>query len=147
MKNDPVDLGAESQQSMSFLFRESDFLHRAIFKSPITEKLALRYGEMHQHLFLHVPFRLQESLRRIMEKRLDVEAVEVALRNKKSPHLLSQKMQALAYLAEATEGYYGYFVNESESRVPGFLTVAYQVLRTAYKKAKGKLLVWRYRLV
>jgi hypothetical protein len=83
----------------------------------------------------------------IVARRLDAEAIELALRVRKGSRVLTRKIQILFYLVEVRSEYYAYFINQ----VPGWwravLRLFGAVVRTGWKCAKGLYLVWRYDFV
>jgi hypothetical protein len=125
---------------------EAEWLHRALFGCPPREVLLSRYAEALRHVLLQADARESLTVQKVVECRLDAEAVEFALR-RPVPHLLTRKLQALAILAEATDGYHEFFTNRRDSRAAAFASLAAAALRTPVKKLRGKYLVWRHKLV
>jgi hypothetical protein len=117
-----------------------------LFDCPPREALLSRYAAAMQHILLQVDPAQALTVQKTVQYRLDVEAVELALR-RPIAHLLTRKLQALALLAEATEGYHDYFANRRGTRVLAFAALTAAVLRTMVKKLKGLYLVRRYKLV
>ena len=87
----------------------------------------------------------QINLSLICRNKLDAESIEYATRSRKT--LLTKKFTLLTYLAEIDSSNYSTFVNQQSNFIAGFLLLALAVLRAPWKLAKGKYLVWRYRLV
>lgn len=128
------------------LHAEAKWLHRALFNCPPHESLLTHYAEAMQHILLQADPAQSLTVQKIVQYRLDAEAVELALRQP-IPHLLTRKLHALALLAEATEGYHIYFTNRRATRPAAFATLAAAVVRTMFKKLQGWYLVWRHELV
>ena len=84
---------------------------------------------------------------KIVARRLDAEAVELALRLRKGPSILTKKIQILFYLLEVRSAYYSFFVGERESRPRAILGMLFSVFQTAMKSLKGVYLVRRHGLV
>jgi hypothetical protein len=125
---------------------EADWLHRALFGVAVPPPLAARYAVALACLDIPAGSGQQGTIERVVTARLDVEAVELALR-RRGPHLLTRKLHALTFLAETTHGYHDRFVLERRSRTAAFATLISAGARSAYKWLKGRYLVWRHGLV
>jgi hypothetical protein len=80
----------------------------------------------------------------IVARRLDVEAIELALRHRLPA--LSRRCRALLYLVEAEPAGYRTLTRTAPARATAWLALAVAALRTPYKRAKGRWLVSRHRL-
>lgn len=129
------------------LLREAQFLHRLLFGTEAPPELTEHYAQAHQFIRLSGSDQHFMTVRTVIDLGLDAEAVELALRSRPGRHPLRQKMHILTYLAEADCRYYHLFINDTPSFAKALLILAAQVVRTAGKLVKGKLLVWRYALV
>ncbi len=123
------------------LRREASALHRAVFSRDVFEEVARRYAEAHRIVLLRVDITESEWMRRVLEKRADLEALEVVLRSRQPDHVLCHKFKLLIYIAEAFPEYYVDFVNEERRRAGGFYSVAFHGVRTIYKYLKGRWLL------
>lgn len=120
---------------------EAEYVHQTLFGRSVPDIVAERYIEAHSRLGL--PYK--SVMQRIIERRLDLEAVEYALRNRRSP--LTKKIQIMLYLAEAMSAYHHDFVNARDQRLRAWLLLAAATLRSLYKLAKGRILVHRHELI
>lgn len=118
---------------MSNLAEEARYLHDSLFSRPIDEKTVDRY----------VAANLTEAnIDRIVEKRLDVEAVEFALRHRNPA--LTRKIQILCYLVEVRAEYQDDFI--ATRREPIF-KLLWNIPRAGWKRLKGECLVRLYGLL
>jgi len=118
---------------------EAQALHRALFGSDAPDEIARRYAGAHDHALT----RISDDERAWMARALrsDLEALELAVRLLRPGHVLTRKMKALAYVAEAFPDYYDRFVNGTPRRARAFLTLGWHAARTAVKFLKGWLLL------
>lgn len=137
-------------QSIGSLAREADLFHRVLLQEPMPLGIRARYVEAHQYVFPanELSSRAQEieTIQRVLDQRLDVEAVEMALRRKSPRHLLTQKIHIFLYLVESEPRYYSRFYNDERKRVRSYLILGLLVLQSAFTLLRGMLLIWRYRL-
>jgi hypothetical protein len=82
----------------------------------------------------------------VVERGLDVEAVECALRLAGGPHLLTRKLEVLLALVEVRAPYRPLFANERPGLARGLLRLARAAARAARLLAKGGRLVRRHGL-
>jgi hypothetical protein len=125
---------------------EAEYLHRAIFRRPLPQIVADRYARLHDVCFASADAAQRRTVREIVARQLDAEAVECALRMRAPRHLLTTKVHALLYLVEVRRDYYPIFFNERDAHIRGKVAVVGAVLRTVAKAVKGAYLVRRYRL-
>jgi hypothetical protein len=128
------------------LRREAAFLHAALFDRPPLPAIVERYIAAHRTLLSHADAVQQAVVDRVVDLKLDPVAVEFALRFRAPGHLASTKLRVLVYLAEASEGYFGTFVNAESDRLHAWRALLLAMPRAAYLLAKGVLLVRRHRL-
>lgn len=130
------------------LYREADHLHYCLFSRPISKKTREWYVRAHEFVISNnFEEGRSRTVTRVVENRLDAEAVEFALRNPLNPHPLSKKLQVLVYLTEIQREYYADFVNETQSTFRALIALFTCTCRSVYKRIKGVLLVWGFRLV
>jgi len=128
------------------LEREVRYLHGAFFERDAPPEIVDRYIRANR---VCVP-EDQGSQRRIVcmiSRRLDVEAVELALRWRRVDMLLTRKIQILFYLVEVRRDYYGYFINQDSGRLRAWTALVSSIPCSLWKFAKGTFLIWRYGLV
>ena len=134
-----------SDPDAAALSAEAHALHRAVFGESAPDALVRAYVAAHGALFSDARLDGEESVRRAVERGLDLEAVELVFRLRKKRHALVQKAQILVYLAEALPEYQARMVGGA--RVRGALVkLVGHGARTALKLAKGAYLVRRHRL-
>ena len=122
---------------------EARYLHRAFFREDPPAEVVDRYIAANTLCFPES----SSLILTIVACRLDAEAVELALRLRKGPSILTKKIQILFYLLEVRSAYYSFFVGEKESRPRAILGILFSVFQTAMKSLKGVYLVRRYGLV
>jgi len=126
------------------LAAEARYLYAALFPRQPDPLVVERYCEAHRLLFPDRP--ASPLVARIVERRLDAEAIEYALRRQPEGRELTRKLQILSYLAETRPAGQDEFVNRRDRRGVAMLAVAGAALRSAWKRLKGELLVRRHGL-
>ena len=129
------------------LEREAHHFHTLFFRRPLPGPVVERYVAANQLCFPAVDSKTRELVATIVERRLDAEAIELALRLRKGNRILTRKIQILFYLVEVRSEYYGYFINQVPGWWRGVFRLLAAVARTGWKCAKGLFLVWRYDFV
>ena len=121
--------------------------HALFFRRPLPGPVVDRYVAANHLCFPALDPKTREMVQTIVARRLDAEAIELALRLRKGNRVLTRKIQILFYLVEVRSEYYAYFINQ----VPGWSSAVLRLLgalvRTGWKCAKGLYLVWRYDFV
>ena len=84
---------------------------------------------------------------RIVERRLDAEAIEFALRRRGRGRELTRKLQIASYLAEARAPYLDQFVNLKPSRLRAWSKLTGATLGALWKVCKGEYLIRRHGLL
>lgn len=124
---------------------EANFFYQTLFGKPPSPLLIERYIAAHNFCcFVRSPEQ-QINLSLICRNNLDAESIEYATRSRKT--LLTKKFTLLTCLAEIDSENYPTFVNQQSNFAIGFFLLGLAVVRAPWKLAKGKYLVWRYRLV
>ena len=123
------------------LEREAEHLHASFFRRPAPPAVLERYAAAHSMALPEPGERTRRLIDAVVERRLDVEAVELFLRWRRRDRALSRKVQILFYLVEVRKDYYADFINQRPgvARAVGALLAA--VVRTAWKFVKGWRLV------
>jgi hypothetical protein len=129
----------------SDLAAEARYLHAALFARAPDAVVLERYVQAHRVRFAESAASTLVS--RIVERRLDAEAIEYALRHRGGGRDLTRKLQILCYLAEPLTAYQDEFVNRKNRRIAAILTLAGSALRSGWKRVKGELLVRRHGLL
>ncbi len=125
------------------LREEARHFHAALFQEAVPPELEAAYVEAHRYYCREQPDGI--AIATIVSRKLDVEAIELALRSTRPA--LTRKLRVLVYLAEATPSHYRRLVNEADRPVRAWLSLGGAVLRTGFKYVKGRLLVRRHSLV
>src|ERR1035441_10472022 len=95
---------------------EARHFHALFFHGPLPGPVVERYVAAN-HLCFPVPDpKARRMVETIVTRRLDAEAIELALRLRKGSRVLTRKIQVLFYLVEVRSEYYAYFINQ----VPGW---------------------------
>jgi hypothetical protein len=127
-------------EELERLRAQANYLHRALFGREAPDEVRWQYARvLHRAALVETP---RCDLARLMEREVDVEAMEVALRRRNPSNSLTQRFRVLCYLTEARPEYFDRFVNETPALVVGTLTLWFLTLRSLYKLAKGDFLVW-----
>ena len=129
-----------------FLVREARHLHACLFKTEIPPEVVERYVRANQLCFPHYDEPTVRMLSRLVNRQLDVEAVELVLRTTRKHRLLTRKVQILFYLLEVRSAYYSQFVNTAPDALAIFKLVA-ELIKTGLKFGKGQYLVRKHGLV
>src|SRR5580658_7222193 len=95
----------------SELALEARYLHRAFFGSDPPSEVVDRYIAANL-ICCDEPSALTNT---IVARGLDAEAIELTLRLRKGPTILTKKIQILFYLVEVRSAYYSFFVGGGES--------------------------------
>jgi len=135
------------QQSLT---EEANFLYRALFNKRPSESLTKRFLLSHNSMFLKPDLAQQSTLNKIINLKLDAEAIELSFRRKyngEKKHLITQKLHTISYLAEFESQHFEDYVNETDNLLIGFISGINMVLRTIAKAQKGNRLIKRYKLV
>lgn len=133
---------AASESGGRRLRTEARRLHRALFGHDAPEDVQGQYASALQTAPLAEYPRC--DLGRLIERGIDLEALELALRRRTPANALTQRFHALCYLVEVRPEYYARFVNEPSRFASGVLTLALQAARSVYKLLKGRCLLWIY---
>ena len=130
--------------STPHLAEEARYLHRALFAQPIGEETVARYIDAHAQLFPETA--PSPLLQTVVTRRLDAEAVELALRRRTPANPLTRKFQILCYLTETLPAYRANFHNDRSPLGHAILPLVSALVHSAWKSAKGAWLVKRHGL-
>jgi hypothetical protein len=139
-------MSVNSEQAVGFdsnaLAREFKYLASLVFRVEPAPELVEAYHKANTIVFRGADVeRIQRLMTAAVDRKGDLEAVEVALRLKDKANFLSQKMQILFYLMETRPEYFPLFVNQRKSTVKAYFLLGFQTLRSLYKLSKGLLLL------
>jgi hypothetical protein len=128
----------------SILAEEAEYIHQALFDAPAPRSIIESYVAAHAHYC--VSDQQSAAMKTILQRRLDVEAIEFASRRTRTA--VTKKVQIVLFLIEARSDYQRFlFKDRSTSPLRSFFALAGVTLRSAYKFIKGKLLIQRHGLV
>lgn len=122
---------------------EAGHLHSCLFGRTIDPVSRARYEAAHRHL----PPMASQLVSRVVSRRLDVEAIEFALRRRGTGRELTQKVQILSYIAEVRPEYLAFYVNPTPSRVRAAAALLAALLNAGWKLLRGEYLIRRHGLL
>ena len=128
------------------LRNEARYLHSCFFSGDAPPDVVDRYVAANMQ-YCETSGGLMET---IVARNLDAEAIELKLRSRKSPGILTKKIRILFYLLEVRSEYYPAFFGTAENNEPRFRAVIgllSGLLQTAAKYLKGAYLVRKHGLV
>jgi len=119
---------------------EVRYLHDSLFSKsePLDEKIVERYEAAHLRLF---PDEHRTTVTRVVARRLDVEAVEFALRRRRLCPELTRKIQILCYLLEVRANYHNDFIATRREPVRAILVFLGRIPAAGWKLLKGECLI------
>ena len=121
------------------LEQEAAYLHHALYGTAPSGSIVEEYVRAHEDFCVETCNDV--NIRAIVQRRLDVEALELSLRRQRPA--LTRKLRMLVYITEAKASYYGRFVNDTDRRATAWFALTVAVLRTAYKMVKGRIVLRR----
>lgn len=127
---------------MPTLREEARYFHDCLFRGPMEESIAERYEAAHRALFA-ARSRVVDVL---VARRLDVEAVEFALRRRQLCPELTRKILILSYLVEARADHEANFIATRAEPLRAVVTLCGKVVEAGWKLVKGELLIRIYGL-
>jgi hypothetical protein len=134
----------QPHQAPEDLKHEAAFFHHCLFRSPIPEVVARRYASAHDScLGQSLPMQ-QIRTETIVQRRLDVEAIELALRLRHRQNVLTVKLHILCYLCEPHAAYADIFVNRRAGTLRALGSLSCQSLRSIWKLIRGTYLIGRF---
>jgi len=129
------------------LFREAEVFHHAIFGRPAPKEIREAFVSANNILLKKAGEVPPVRIDLILQRSLDVEAIEFALRRRNPQNLLTKKLLILCYLTESRGAYFTTFVNEQYRPVRAFIKLSFVTLRSLYKLVKGQCLIRMYGIV
>jgi hypothetical protein len=130
---------------MASLTDEGRYFHTCLFGRPPDDMTIRRYEAAHRELFASASE--PPWIGRIVERRLDAEAIEFALRRRGLGSELTRKFQILCYLAESRAVYLPQFVNFHPSRSRAWSALSAVTFGAAWKLCKGEFAIRRHGLL
>lgn len=128
------------------LAKEANYLFNSLFNLPPSPTITKRYIEAEATLWpdksSSTLFNSSCDMSYILYKRIDPEALEMAIRKKKN--ILRNKLLLLSYLAEIEPDFSNLYLNHKENTALAFMHLAYGLLRTIVKTVKGHIILLRH---
>ncbi len=122
------------------LQKEGRILFKILFMIEPSDQLMERYVEAHK--FNDNEQSSNRSIEYMINRQLDIEAVELVLRSKKT--ILTKKLLMLIGLAETDPAFFGLMVNQKNCFLFSWVSLFYFFIRSCYKKFKGRIILWKY---
>ena len=138
--------GAMANEPEESLRAEARYLHSCFFPGDAPPDVVERYVAANMQ-YCAPSHGLMETM---MARNLDAEAIELTLRSRKSPGILTKKIRILFYLLEVRSEYYSAFFGAARTDEPWFRVVIgllYGPLQTGAKYLKGAYLVRKHGLI
>jgi hypothetical protein len=129
------------------LRRQADFIHEKIFRRPISEDIRAAFVSANEKLLKDARGLAAVNIDLILQRSMDVEAIEFALRRRNPQNILTKKVLILCYLTESRSAYYADFVNEQHRPIGAFISLSLETCRSVYKLLKGLWLIRMYDVV
>jgi NADH dehydrogenase len=118
---------------------EARYLFSFLFKSEAPKTLLQCYQDAHD-AFPESTNNLALNMHYIVEHKIDVEALECVLRGKSQ--ILTKKLLLVIYLAEMEAGLSSNYENSQKNKIiQAYFILAFQVIRSIYKKCKGRFVL------
>jgi hypothetical protein len=137
MSSARASAGADSQ--------EASRLYRAIFRHTPSPLFIERFNEAAALLRSSASPEEIAHYRRALAAVGDLEALEVAARYRRRLRLLSASFRLAVYLAEAEPHTQTFLIKRRAARIAAFAAIGTGALHTAYKLAKGTILLAKVR--
>lgn len=129
------------------LSREAEFFHEKIFGRAMPAEIGAAYVSANRMLLKDATNLAPVRMELILERAMDVEAIEFALRRRIPQNVLTKKLLILCYLAESRNDYFATFVNEQHQPFRAFFKLSLYTFRSLYKLLKGRCLIWMYDVI
>lgn len=131
------------------LENEVQYLAHFFFKKEVNDLTVKRYQSANETIFSETLdlARQQSHVDKLVNAKVDLEAIEYAWRIKNQENILSKKMQILFYLLESNSDFYPTFINPQDSHYKGIFSLITALFTSIYKLLKGKLLLGHYEIL
>jgi hypothetical protein len=120
---------------------EGRYLFESLFKEAPTQFILDQYHRASTLLPVDED-EVSVNLATIVNRGLDPEAIEFALRRRKNS--LTRKLRTLTYLAEVDDRHLHRFLGHETNRLRAWCALLTHLPRSGYKLVKGKVLLARY---
>ena len=122
---------------------EADRIYRAIFRKPIPSKVRDRYCRAVERVLSDFSPEENRAFAEVLRRVSDLEALELAARKRNQMPLLTARFRLMVHLAESLPANQRVFINSSNRRMSGYVSLAFGMVRTLYKNLKGRYLLRR----
>jgi hypothetical protein len=122
---------------------EAERIYRAIFRAPIPSDVRDRYCRATKTLFSGFSPEEEQAFAELLREVSDLEALEIAARQRNKIPQLVHRFQLMVHLAENLPANQRVFVNSFDRRISGFFSLGFGGVRTLYKFMKGYFLLRR----
>ena len=122
---------------------KAERLYRAVFRASPPPIVIERFLDASALLNASASEEERVAYRRALARGGDLEALEVAARYRRRLRLLTDHVRLMVYLAEAEPGNQHHFVKRHPSRFAAAVAIGGGACKTAYKLAKGMLILSR----
>ncbi|MDZ4726973.1 MAG: hypothetical protein SH817_12505 [Leptospira sp.] len=130
------------------LSKEANFLLKELFSIEDNESLANLYVQAHEFILKNPGIEIKDvDIQKIIQKKINPEAVEFAMRIKFRDNLLTKKIQILTYIIESRKEYNGLFNNFNNRFFFGFALLIFMTMRSIFLYFTGRYLISRHHLI
>jgi hypothetical protein len=138
-----VQLNLETKApSAEYYHKEASYLFQSLFRAPAPDEVLNHYIAAHRTNLFNGKWINMPS---IISNNLDAEAIEYAVRSRKT--ILSQKLQALCYIAEISPHLLDNFIQRRQQRARAFISLGIAGVVSSWKLVYGHYLVRRFALL
>ena len=122
---------------------EAERIYHAIFRTPIPFEVEDRYYQATETLFSGFSPEENQTFDQLLRNVSDLEALEMAARQRNKIPWLVSRFQLMVHLAENLPANQSVFVNSSDRRIPSYFSLVFGGVRTLVKFIKGCFLLRR----
>lgn len=125
---------------------EAQKIFQSVFASDCPDIIIDRYIQLHEIYFLNSDKKEIQMVQEILKNNLDIVATELYLRGKHP--LLSKKIGAIIYLAEALEDYHHfYYLENNNNFFVSCFKIGFSLIRSFYLSIKGQWVLKKYGII
>ena len=142
-----IETCSVTNELQSDFLREAQHFHWNVFRKTASKQLCTRYAACMDQNGVGTGLRTLLDINRIVERKLDAEAIEAYSRLLLGKNNLTSKLQVLLYLAEIEPTHFEYFSRCTKGRFIAIAELLLAAMRSGFKLSKGLYLVKRHKLV
>ncbi len=132
----------QTSDHSSLLEKEAKYFYQKIFPGQAPQQIIEKYVAANQQLLPGSTG--QDAIAQLVNKKADIEAIEIAWRFHARNNILTKKIHILVYLVETTPEHFHNFVEIRKRRILSYFVMGYHLIRSIYKLIKGKILLKSY---